>query len=133
MTIFKWILTNFFKKIIYQLHHILPSIIDNLFKIVYVEKEQIDSTFNFIISTNNLDPSITHSLFKILKVYYGDINFLQLPKILSFYINKVIFVDNGNHIKNMVKIFIEEQIIVNYTDEIRQTYDLFGIIIHHSL
>ena len=98
-----------------------------------MEKEQIDSIFNFIISTNNLDPSITHSLFKILKVYYGDINFLQLPKILSFYINKVIFVDNGNHIKNMVKIFIEEQIIVNYTDEIRQTYDLFGIIIHHSL
>ena len=123
-----------FLLILKQISNYEPLINENLFETAYIStdeeyQEDFDSTYCFVILTENIDPEDTHSLNSLIKVQYPNTNFIKLPLILSFYLNRVIYIDEEHSIKNFVKIFIEDKIEIE-CDNIRQEYDLFAIIIH---
>ena len=118
-----------FTKIINQVSSYNPEI-RNLFLSTYMDiNENVDSTVCFIISTENLIPSITHSLHTTMIQQYPNMKFIEFPLILSYYINRVIFLDETTSVKNFIKILIEDQIEF-MLDNTQQKYSLFGIIIH---
>ena len=119
-----------FLSILRQISNYEQSINEILFESEYINPDNVlEQAFCFIILTNNLDINVTHSLYALIELQFPIRKFIKLPLILTFYINRVQFVNENTSTKNLVKIFIEDEIEISTEDKVEK-YDLFGIIIH---